>query len=623
MKILAAEISFGDGVEYIATAAFATSSTDTPANQLFVARMSDSVFERSVSFAIWRGDRSVVPPVQELVLLNGDGALDAWLEREIKDRQVILRSGYIDQPYSTWSVRARLTGDRVSQAGRSKISIKFRSKLQLLQKQATATWGASTPNSEIRGSRQPVAIGKLNYAGGVLHEHVSNFERIYSVSDWPIHSITYWYSRYSLDVNPGYFLQGLPEAVHGFRRRTTTSNPGPDDRVCLEMRGAIRLGDELLGSVGEFVFWTADVPNGWTVVASAGTVSQSPTGCALIFGEDVFIKWSGLTFGQLYSIEVLTNAVYSGVWMIINGSTTLHYQPYDTMLAGPRVWRLTFTASAADISIGIPYSATGSVSIDRVRIWPATPVDRIQNWVEHLCVDRGGLDPEDVDSTSLAALEAAKGWDLAYANEQGSENAELLWKALDSLNSCLFEGANGQLKAAWLQDPSDMTSSGTITDDDFMESLEWDDDEMDGLSTSIIYSVNYAQLSANEIQTLQSAVTIPQATIESLRRADRKVTSDIAVASHYSRSADNAPMPTLLIDASAAEAEADDRCTLASVRRKFGRCALRDRASFAAMEPGQAWTLSSTRWGEFPVYITMVRGTLLSSEPVLRIRLWR
>lgn len=623
MKILAAEIDFADGVEYIATAAFATSGTDTPANKLFRARMADVTFERSVSFAVWRGDRTILPAVQELVIPNADGLLDAWLDRDIKDRQVVLRSGTPDQPYSTWAVRARLTGDRIAQAGRTSITIKFKSKLSRLDKQATAVWPDTTPNTEVRGARKPIAIGELAYAGGVLYQHYSNFERFYSVSDWPIYGISTWWSRYAFGLSTGYFVQGIPEAIYGLRRRSTTSNPGPDDRLCLEMRGAVRYGAELLGADGEFTNWTGDVPDGWTVVENNGAVTQAPTGSARISGEEPIIVWDGLTVGVAYQIEVLTTTVETGAWEIRNGATLVHYEPFDANFGVPRIWRVSFVATDTELSIGIPVGASGTLVVDRVRIWPITPVDRIQGWVEHLCVDRGDLSDADLDSTSLAALEAAKDWKLAFANPQGIGNSELLWKALDSLNAALFEGVDGKLKATWLQDPSGMDSAGTITDDDLVESWEWDDDEMDGLSTSLIYAVNYAQLSESELQTLLSYVSLSQPTIEALRRADRRVSSTVTPGAHYVRAADQDPAPSLLVTLADAQSEVDDRCGLADSRRRFGRAALRDRAAFASMEPGQAWTVESERYGTFQVFVVLVRGTLLSSEPILRVRVWR
>lgn len=623
MKILAAEIDFADGVEYIATAAFATSGTDTPANKLFRARMADVTFERSVSFAVWRGDRSLVPAVQEIVLPNGDGLLDEWLDRDIKDRQVILRSGTPDQPYSTWPVRARLTGDRIAQAGRTNITIKFKSKLSRLDKQATAVWPDTTPNTEVRGARKPIAIGELAYAGGVLYQHYSNFERFYSASDWPIYGIATWWSRYAFGLSTGYFVQGIPEAIYGLRRRSTTSNPGPDDRVCLEMRGAVRYGTELLGAEGEFTSWTGDVPDGWTVIENNGTVIESPTGSARISGEEPVIVWDGLTVGVTYQVEVLTTAIEGGVWEIRNGATLLHYEPFDANFFEPRIWRVSFVATDTELSIGIPLGSTGTLVVDRVRIWPITPVDRIEAWVEHLCIDRGDLVAGDLDSPSLAALEAAKDGKLAYANPQGVGVSELLWKALDSLNAALFEGIDGKLKAAWLQDPTAMDATGTITDSDLVESWEWEDDEMDGLSTSLIYGVNYAQLSESELQTLLSFVSLSQPTVEALKRADRRVTSTVTPGAHYARAADQEPAASLLVSLADAQAEVEDRCGLAEGRRRFGRAAIRDRAAFADMEPGQAWTVESARWGTFKVYIVLVRGTLLASEPVLRLRVWR
>lgn len=622
MMVLAAEIDFADGTEYVATIAWATSGSDTPANTLFRARLSDAAYERSVSFAVHRGDRSPVAAVQELVLLNADGRLNGWLDRSIRDRTVIIKTGRIDQPYSTWTVRQRATVDRISQANRTQLVIRFKSKLAKLDKEATASW-TTAPNPEIVGTRLPIVIGRLFYAGGVLHEHASNFERFYAISDWPVHSISVWWSRYNT-VTPGYYVQGIPEAIYGLRRRSTTTNPGPDDRMCLEMRGAIRLGTELLGGVGEFKAWSGGYPVGWTSYEGSGTIVESPGGCARLDGEDVSITWTGLTVGVLYYVEVLTNTVDGGVWEIRNGATVLHYQPYDAFFAAsPRAWRLTFTATATTIVIAIPVGATGTVSIDRVRCWPATPVDRARGWLEHLLLDRGTLVAGDVDTSSFDALQTAKPYDLAFANQEGSELDDLLWRMLDSLNAGVYEGLDGKLRATWLQSPAGMTPVGVISDDDYVESWDWEDDEADGLSTQLQYAVNYAQLTENEIQSIQSVVTLTQATVESLRRGDRKVTAAIGVHSHYTRAADQPPAPSLIVSQADAQTECNARATLYNQRRRWGRCSLRDMAKYSALDVGQCWTVESAAWGTFRVFVTSVGGYLAGTVPVITLRVWR
>jgi hypothetical protein len=624
VKILAAEIDFADGMAYVATSTFATAAGDTPANQLFRGRLKDVAFERAVSFAVWRGGRQLAPVVQELVLLNADGALDGWLDRGLRDRTVILKVGVEGTAYSTWTVRARLTADKIVQANLTTLVIRFRSKLQRLEKQATASWPVSTPNTELRGTRSPIAIGKLKYAGGVLWQHLSNFERFHAVSDWPIHSISQWWSRYTFGVTPGYHVQGYPQEIYGLRRRTTTSNLGPDDRMCLEMRGAGRLGTDVLAAIGDFKSWTGGDPDGWSVTRGAGLVYEDPTDCVRLDGEDVWIAWTGLTLGQAYQIEVLTRSVEDGVWQIQNGATVLHYQPFDANFQfSPRVWRVSFVASNATVSIGVPTSATGDVSIDHVRIWPITPVDRVKDWFEHICIDRGGMVSDDVDSTSLTALEAAKPYDMAFAAEQGVDLHDLLWRVLDSLNAGVFEGVNGKLKVTRLVDPAGELAIGDIIDDDLAVGWQGEDDDMDGLSTTLTYGVNYAALSESELQSLQAALTIPAATVEALKRRDRKAFSTTSPHSHYARAADADPSPSLLLETADAVAEVSGRCALASTRRRFWSATLKDKVKFASIEPGQIWNVTSARWGSFKVFVALVRGTLRGSEPVLQIRVWR
>lgn len=624
MKLLAAEIDFADGMEYVATSTFATAASDTPANQLFRGRLKDVAFERAVSFAVWRGGRQLAPVVQELVLLNADGALDGWLNRGLRDRTVILKVGIEGTAYSTWTVRARLTADKIVQANRTTLVIRFRSKLQRLEKQATAAWPATTPNTELRGTRRPIAVGKLTYGGGVLWQHLSNFERFHAVSDWPIHSIAQWWSRYTFNSTPGYHTQGYPEAIYGLRRRTTTSNLGPDDRMCLEMRGAVRLGDNVLESIGDFKNWTGGDPDGWTVTRGSGVVYEDPSNAVRLDGEDVWIAYDGLDIGQMYQVEVLTTSVEDGVWQIQNGATVLHYQPFDANFTfSPRVWRVSFVATSDTLSIGIPTGATGDVSIDRVRLWPITPVDRVKAWIEHICIDRGGMVSDDLDSASLTALETAKPYDMAFASEQGVDLHELLWRVLDSLNSCVFEGVNGKLKVTRLLNPAGEIAVGTIVDDDLAVGWQGEDDDMDGLSTTLQYGTNYAALSESELQSLQAVLAIPAATVEALKRRDRKAFSTTTPHSHYQRASDAEPSPTLLVATADAEAEVASRCALASTRRRFWSATLKDKSKFAAIEPGQVWEVVSSRWGTQKVFVALVRGTLRGSEPVIQVRVWR
>lgn len=621
--ILSAEIQFADGTEWVASEAYTSGNGDTPSNVAMRPRLFDPAFERALSFATWRGDRGVAPVIQEISVLNADGALDSWRSRTIRDREVILRVGTRVQSHVTWTVVARLTGERI-ELGRDAIRIVMRSKLARMDRQLTGVWPASTPATSLRSRNKPLAVGPLLYGGGVLWQDNAavNGERYYAVNDGPIAGIDWWASTHGME-GEGWSSQAMPIDVHGVRRRSVAPWAGPDQKLCVEMDGALRMGTERLGANGLFTTWTGGEPDGWDVVALNGTVSEV-AGTAQIVGDEIDITWAGtpLTVGTWYWVEMRLTGINSGAVRLKCGGVVLVTAIADQALGGAhsteKCWRAYFQAAGTDLVINVPAATWTIANVNSVQLWDASAVTSLFTWVLWL-TERCGLSILDINTTRLLAASSARPFAFSYFAEQGANALELLYRLLDSVNAGVFEDLSGRLQVIILSDPAPGSPVATITDDDLVEGLVWDDDTADGLSTSLVVGRNYVVLSEEE----SAPITSLPGVLDQLRREDLRVQYTGSLPAEYARSRDAAASDTLIATQAHGQTEIDARCGLYATRRFFGSMAVRWRTGFESIEPGRVVDLVSQRYGTHRFLVHRVAGTLLATTPVLQLGVWK
>ena len=84
---------------YFATSGFATKPSDTPANTYIAPRLQSAGTLRRELFSGTRVAGVVRPSFGELLLFNGDGALDAWIGYGVSGGKVTVRMGDEDAAY--------------------------------------------------------------------------------------------------------------------------------------------------------------------------------------------------------------------------------------------------------------------------------------------------------------------------------------------------------------------------------------------------------------------------------------------------------------------------------------------------------------------------------------------
>lgn len=185
---------------YFATAGFASEATDTPANTHFDDRLDQpATIVRDLFSAGKTSGRSRVS-YGDLVLKNGDGALDALLNYGFDGRRVIVRRGDLGAAYpSGFDVVGEWTAQAVEATSRS-ITLKLRDRqyeVEVPLQSNFYTGGNTLPDGlegvdDLQGLPKPRTFGKVRNVPAVC---VNTARLIYQVNDGPIASLDAVYDR--------------------------------------------------------------------------------------------------------------------------------------------------------------------------------------------------------------------------------------------------------------------------------------------------------------------------------------------------------------------------------------------------------------------------------------------
>jgi hypothetical protein len=291
------------------TQGYVTGAGDIPAHTYYEGRIKQpgniqrSVFGNGATFGASKVGYG------EVVLVNNDGALDAFLTYGFAGFGITIQRGVQapNQSVPTWSTVLTGTMDSVDFSW-SEVSIKVRDRQQELTKplQATRYGGTnSLPNgldgvaTDIKGNGRPILYGRVYNIAPPL---VNTTRRIYELSEDVIQSVDAVYDRgTALTAGAAYSSQADME---------TNAPTAGQYRAWLNAAGSyIRLGSEPVGTV--------------TVDATQGAAVANRTPAQLM--KQVLIK-AGILNADITAADVTaldTAATYDcGYWVTDSGDTT-------------------------------------------------------------------------------------------------------------------------------------------------------------------------------------------------------------------------------------------------------------------------------------------------------------
>jgi hypothetical protein len=305
-EIILAEITAHTGsgtvVLRYATQGYVTGAADTPAHTYYEGRISQpgntqrTVFERGTTFGASQVGYG------EVVLVNNDGALDAFLGYGFAGWPITIKRGVIKPNAVTPTWTTVLTGvmDSVDFSW-NEVSIKVRDRQQELAKPLQATRYAGTNSlpaglegvaTDLKGKGKPVLYGRVL---AIAPPRVNTTRLIYQVSDGVIQSVDAVYDRgVVLTAGAAYSSQADME---------TNAPAAGQYRAWLNAAGSyIRLGSEPTGTV--------------TVDATQGANVAARTPAQLM--NQVLLK-AGISSGDITAADVTAldaaAAYETGVWV--------------------------------------------------------------------------------------------------------------------------------------------------------------------------------------------------------------------------------------------------------------------------------------------------------------------
>jgi hypothetical protein len=243
--------------------AFITKPSDDPANTPYPAAVETALeFERSIFAGADIGGRSS-RGVGDVVLLNGDGALDGILDHAFDGREVTVRVGAPGAVLTDFSEILRGTAQGISWTP-TEIRIQFRDKAALLdvpvQPALYAGTGGLEGGDDVKGRPKVRCYGVADNVTAVLLDAAT---RLYQVNDGPVSAIRAVYDKGS----------ALTEVA---------AAPGVGEYTVSLAAGTFTLGGDPVGTV------TADVDGdatGGTFVSSAAAIAKRVARVALADGE--------------------------------------------------------------------------------------------------------------------------------------------------------------------------------------------------------------------------------------------------------------------------------------------------------------------------------------------------
>jgi len=344
------------------TQGFVTGAADTPAHTYYEGRVKQpgniqrTVFDKGATF----GSSKV--GYGEVVLVNSDGALDAYLTYGFAGFGITIQRGVMapNQSVPTWTTVLQGTMDSVDFSW-SEVSIKVRDRQQELTKpiQATRYGGTnSLPNgldgvaTDIKGNGRPILYGRVY---NITPPQVNTSRRIFELSDGVIQSVDAVYDRgTALSAGAAYSSQADME---------TNAPSAGQYRAWLNSAGSyIRLGSEPVGAV--------------TVDATQGAATANRTAAQLM--NQVLLK-GGISSGDITAADVTaldTAAAYETGYWVTDGTDTTGIMVLDALANSvgcfwgvDRLGKFRMGQLAAPIignSIGT-ITALDIIKIDRVR----------------------------------------------------------------------------------------------------------------------------------------------------------------------------------------------------------------------------------------------------------------
>jgi hypothetical protein len=472
-----------------------------------IAGDSDVVIERNASCWVFAGQSG--SKRGSLALLNGDYRLNEWLSWEWRDAEYTIWSGYDRQEFDDFSVWATGVVDDLFLDGTRRFVLPLADPLARLDRQLqTAVYPTTAANAQVIGNPLAVAIGQALYCPGVLHSTaiIGADAFRYDLHDDGLRSIDAAYDRGdALVVTTDY---GQTMARDGVKLVNE-----PDRPVCFSVTGATETLGTLVpvsGVASNFATATwagsPSAPPGWAVTTSGSATVTKVTNMGARFlgtGSDLAelaTSTNVLTLNALVRVDIEVSAYVSGSLNVRRGISAIFGTPVVNAVGK---WTLFGQVSTAG-TLRLFTNAAADITVKSVVATSVAVIERLPAWMRYLCVTRGGLASNALDTAAIAALDTAAPYRLAHYTDKVQNILGLLRMTLDSFCGWVTSNRLGQVTVGRLEARAGRTGTLVLNRSNII-SIKRRDDVARGLTRRLAGRRNHRPHSEGEIAASVSA----------------------------------------------------------------------------------------------------------------------
>lgn len=577
----------------------------------------DVEVEREASCWVWGGQS--LSRRGQLVVINNDGALDAWREYLWRDAAVILLAGWAGDAYEDFEPWAFARIDTIELTRDSRIVLTFADPVAWFDRQLQdALYPADQANLQLAGKPEPIVYGAPLYCTPAQLS-TNPTER-----DYQLHDDTGATALIEIDpvfdsgdqfagpddpftphdavtaANGGNFggWTGVPAYPANWEQPAGAGEFGPNDKFADESSGFMRCIS--LHAPRVEMQHTADtmqadrryqISFNCTAVHAAGAlyfrvagspevaVSLTSTGAKSV---DLYVKAAGqLRIGMKGDgINVIIRELRASAVQVIDwtywGTTrgfTLTNTPYGKVVANPSNDTSTLTAIVEDVAAR---TAIPDITIDGV---PYNAID---------------MDTVDVADPASPQRELA-----AYVDKP-TTGLELLKDALNSFCGFVVSNRLGQVAFGRIKEPGRSSEALTLDTSNVLGEIIVTTDVAKNLTVRLAGGKNNTVHTAAEIVSGVSDELATELQTEYRYTVDGATAASAPVSSAYAAAIAAPAQGTMLQSQAALQAEANRVATLWRPTRNFYLLTAildPDAADSDALEPGQTVRLVWPRWG--------------------------
>lgn len=512
VAMLAVEISVGDEVLYVGSHNYYSRAADTPANQFFEARLLDDVeFDRSVGTLFWGEAPRGTNNFGVIRLANADGFFDTYVGQSLRDNTVTIKRGNTESAYSTFSTVATLIVDRIEFVDEIQVAIYVTDIGKKLERALqTSMYPTSTPDAALRGRPKPLTIGKAYQVPAIRPDPTGN-------GHFDVHDSNKWVGIDQLLQQGAPLIAGTAyersskTGINGFERLSAISG-----QQVANVAGAWKLSStEFTEDFANLTAWTE--ANGGVGGRDASIVSNAVRLLNTLGGADLSITKSATiaaSDSDIFFYEFDCTAWTSGFAQFRSSSSTGAIEKtidgtghYCGIVRVSAAWAPRF------------YATDGSncdLTIDNLRIRKVTLIEGLSDVVKFLatadsaCQGHGPLTTADLDTTTIAALEAAAPYELAYHTNEPVQIADVLDEVMGSFGGWWYVNRLGKLTVGRLATPVG-TPTFSFTVSDIAPGMAVEFDRATGLSNTILAKRNWHALSEDDLVGSLAAVKLNSA----------------------------------------------------------------------------------------------------------------